>query len=263
MKAGAGFEVASERLEALLDQVHDGRIQVPEFQRAVVLKDEWVKALLASVSLGYPVGAVMLLKADDYYARFATHPVPGAPPAGDGRRPERLLVDGQHRLAALYQALRSGGGVSVRDDEGRVARRSYYIDMRIATNPGADRDEAIFSVGQGVEPERQRSREAAAELGWEDCLFPLRLVFARGAARQGWLTSLVARGSARDETRDDETRAGLVRQFEVEVLSAFDEYVVPVILFPKEWTRWTVRMRGGANGRALSEALGIPGRGET
>ena len=279
MNAGMGFEVASEALEALLDQVHEGRIQAPEFQRAVVLKDEWVNALLASVSLGYPVGAVMLLEADDYYARFATHPVPGAPPAAHGRRPERLLVDGQHRLAALYQALRSGEGVLVRDGEGGPTRRSYSIDMRAAIDPAVDRDEAIFSVGEG---------------GWSralqegDAQFPLGLVFGRedeapagadgtvvlspgvrgahGAERgqspattdRGrWLAEFVGRGPERDETR-----AALVRRFEAEVLSAFDAYVVPTIRFPKEWTRWTARMRGGENGRALSDALGIPRRGE-
>ena len=243
MQAGAGFEVGSEPLRALLEQLHDGRIQVPEFQRPVVLKDEWVKSLLASVSLGYPVGAVMLLATDDHYARFATHAVQGAPSSEDVK-PDRLLVDGQHRMAALYQALHSGGGVPVQDGDGRMSKRSYFINMRIAMNPVSDRDEAIFSVGEGTGSQPIQRR---------DFLFPVGLVYGGKADRDRCLA---------DFAQKDESRAALAGQFEAGVLSAFEEYMVPVILFPKEWTRWTVRMRGGANGRALSDELGIPGRAE-
>jgi hypothetical protein len=61
-----------EPLARLLEEAHDGRIQVPEFQRELILKDEWMKSLLASVSLGYPIGAVTLLEAGTREMRFET-----------------------------------------------------------------------------------------------------------------------------------------------------------------------------------------------
>ena len=52
----------TEPLARLLEEAREGRIQVPEFQRELILTDEWMKSLLASVSLGYPIGAVTLLR---------------------------------------------------------------------------------------------------------------------------------------------------------------------------------------------------------
>ena len=62
-----------EPLARLLEEAHDGRIQVPEFQRELILTDEWMKSLLASVSLGYPIGAVTLLEAGSREMRFESH----------------------------------------------------------------------------------------------------------------------------------------------------------------------------------------------
>jgi hypothetical protein len=59
-----------ETLKRLLEEAHDGRIQVPEFQRELILKHEWMKGLLASVSLGYPIGAGTLLEAGIREMRF-------------------------------------------------------------------------------------------------------------------------------------------------------------------------------------------------
>jgi len=71
-----------EPLARLLEEAHDGRIQVPEFQRELILTDEWMTSLLASASLGYPIGAVMLLEAGTTEMCFKTSPVadPPSPP---------------------------------------------------------------------------------------------------------------------------------------------------------------------------------------
>jgi hypothetical protein len=179
-----------------------------------------------------------------------------------------LLVDGQHRMSALYQALRSGGGVALQDAEGRTTSRSYFIDMELATNPASDRDDAMVSVGEAM--------EGGPEL--REGLFPLWLTFGGDsgpaanaertaatamksrwahAAEWGQSPATTERAAANQDVRDR-----LARRFEAEVFRAFDDYMVPAILFPKEWTRWTVRMRGGARGRALSDELGIPRGGE-
>jgi uncharacterized protein with ParB-like and HNH nuclease domain len=50
------FGIEKEFLHDLLRQVSDGRSQLPEFQRGWVWPDRNISSLLASISLGYPVG---------------------------------------------------------------------------------------------------------------------------------------------------------------------------------------------------------------
>ncbi|HVX43192.1 MAG TPA: DUF262 domain-containing protein [Mycobacteriales bacterium] len=144
----------SETLERLLENVHTGEIQIPEFQRTLNLQQDWTISLLASVSLNYPIGAVTLLRTDRRLP-FSSRPVPGAPDIS--REPEMLLIDGQYRLAALYQAFRQGGD------------HSYYLDVDAARNRGIDRDQAIVADAEPPAPG----------------LFPLNRVFGpSGAAHE-------------------------------------------------------------------------------
>jgi hypothetical protein len=218
-----------EPLERLLEEARDGRIQVPEFQRELILKDEWMKSLLASVSLGYPIGAVTLLQAGNAEMRFESSPIADSP--SPPKEPERLLIDGRRRITSLYQALASGRAVQIRDGADEPARRWYYIDIAAALDPAADRDEAIISVPDpsGAEPE------------WEQSLFPLRLVSGAEAERGRWLTTLASHSDGRSD------------RFENEILAAFDGYHVPTIVLGRETTRWSVRVHGGPEGRSLSD----------
>jgi hypothetical protein len=217
-----------EPLQRLLEEAHDGRIQVPEFQRELILTDEWMKSLLASVSLGYPIGAVMLLEAGTPEMVFETYPIGNVRPSTE---PERLLIDGRRRITGLYQVLASGRPVQIQDDGGEPTQRWYYLDVAAALDPAMDRDEAIISVselsGPGSEPEQS--------------LFPLRLVFGADAERRRWLTTPAGHS------------AGRSGRFESEILAAFDGYQVPTIILGKETTRWSVRVHAGPDGPSLSD----------
>lgn len=170
-------------LQALLEWISAARIQVPEFQREPVFDHEWVRSLLASVAVGYPIGAVMLLEAgnDDY--RFGAKPIADVA-AGD---PEWYLVDGQQRCVALYEALAS--------PDGRSAGHRYYVDPTKADDENVDMDDAIMAT----------SGEPGASL------VPVRRVIQTA------------------------------------------EYQLPVLMLGVETTRWTIRMRGGRDGRTLSD----------
>ena len=50
------FGIEKEFLRDLLRQVRDGHAQLPEFQRGWVWPDRNIASLLASISMGYPVG---------------------------------------------------------------------------------------------------------------------------------------------------------------------------------------------------------------
>jgi hypothetical protein len=84
MAATTAVVRTEDGLRELLEQAHDGRIQLPEFQRESIADDEWIKSLVASVSLNYPIGAVMLLQAGNAETQFGTRPIAGAPPTSTG-----------------------------------------------------------------------------------------------------------------------------------------------------------------------------------
>jgi hypothetical protein len=217
-----------EPLARLLEEAHDGRIQVPEFQRELILTDEWMKSLLASVSLGYPSGAVTLLEAGDPGTRFETGTIAVSPSPRD---PERLLVDGRRRITGLYQALASGRPVQTDDGGDRPAQRWYSIDINAALDPAVDRDETIIAAPELSDQESE----------WEQYLFPLRLVFGAEAERGRWMKGFAGRS------------AGRSTRFASEILAAFDGYQIPTIVLGRETTRWSVRVHGGPEGRGLSD----------
>jgi uncharacterized protein with ParB-like and HNH nuclease domain len=103
MAATTTLDSTDETLKTLLEAAQDGRIQLPEFQRELILEDEWIKSLLASVSLSYPIAAVMLLQAGNPDVLFKTRPIAGAP--SSAAEPEWVLLDGQQRMTSLYQGL--------------------------------------------------------------------------------------------------------------------------------------------------------------
>lgn len=199
-------------LSSLLGEVHAGSIQVPEFQRDLVLRDSWVRSLLASVSLGYSIGALMLLEAGNPDLRFASRPLPGVPTTSTD--PSWYVIDGQFRLAALYQVLTRDEPLEVLGDGDRPMRRQYYLDIEATLDPRVDRDDAIRSI------------DAADPCG--EGLFALRWVF-------------------------DETTVRRHPRLDVNVLDIVRKFVMPTIVLPKETTRWSIRVHGGADGPALSD----------
>jgi hypothetical protein len=236
MAEPATGDIVMEPLERLLAAVHDGRIQVPEFQRELSLDDDGVKCLPVSVSMSYPIGAVKLLQCGSNDVRFQARAVTGA--ASAANEPERLLLDGQHRVSALYQVLASGRAVQIDDERGERLQRWYYIDIDAALDPDADRDEAIVSV-----PEPLR-----VELEWEHRSFPLRLVFGGDVGLRRWKHGFAEHNDSVRDRWDG---------FEAEVLNAFRGYLLPTIIVGKEQTRWAVRVHGGAEGRNLSDQFRV------
>ena len=170
------FGIEKESLDGMLGEAADGRTQLPEFQRGWVWDDDHVRSLLASISLSYPIGAVMMLRAGGETIRFKQRPLEGAPAPGE-QKAERLILDGQQRLTSLFQSLRLDRPVRTRDQRGRKIKRWYYIDMQMALNANGDREEAVISLPE----ERQIKRfgrdvvkdYSTPEREYEAMVFPL------------------------------------------------------------------------------------------
>ena len=87
------------QVSTILDQIDNGDIALPEFQRGYVWNREQVRGLFASLYRGYPIGGFMMW----------TTPAETAQSRGEGARADgnvRLLLDGQQRITSLYGVVR-------------------------------------------------------------------------------------------------------------------------------------------------------------
>ena len=99
------FDTNPVPLQSLLKSCEDGKLQLPDFQRSWVWEEERIMSLIASVSRGFPMGALMTLKSKiSEGVVFAKRPIEGTPVAAAATQPEQLLHDGQQRMTSLYQS---------------------------------------------------------------------------------------------------------------------------------------------------------------
>src|SRR5579859_2715922 len=98
------FESPDWDLGDLLKDVAVGKVQLPDFQREWKWDDERIVSLLATVTLGHPMGVVMTLEAGGDGNRFKPRLLSGVDSTATGAL-EQLVLDGQQRLTSLFQAL--------------------------------------------------------------------------------------------------------------------------------------------------------------
>jgi hypothetical protein len=223
------FESPPVSLRELLNDIHLGAIQLPDFQREWKWDDERITSLLATVALGYPLGVVMTLVTGDRGNRFKARPLAGVevPP---GTKPRELVMDGQQRLTSLYQALRSGNPVETEDSRRNPISRWYYVDIKESLGSPADREDAIYSVPPSRKLPGRDDRKQITDLTTQaaECeagKFPLRLVFDDEAVN-AWQRDYV---SVPDRSRWDSWG-----KFSAKVLDNIRQYHLPVIRLAKE-----------------------------
>lgn len=227
MPAVTTFDSTKESLLDLLQNIKKGKTQLPDFQRGWIWDDEHIKSLLASISLSYPIGALMMLETGNEEVRLKPRPIEGVD-LDDSIEPERLILDGQQRLTSLFQALYFGNAVKTQDARSKKISRWYYIDMARALDAEADRDEVILGLpgdlqvknfrGEVVEDYSTKEKEFLA--GY----FPLSQIFDCS----DWRTSYFEFCSYEKE------KIQLFNQFDREVIKRFEQYQVPVIILRKE-----------------------------
>lgn len=223
------FDSSSVPLSELLGDAAKGKLQLPDFQRGWVWDDDHIKSLLASISVSYPIGAVMTLVTGNPDVKFRPRPIEGIELRAPVE-PEYLLLDGQQRATSLYLALHSPEPVPTRDARGKSLLRHYYADIKGCIDPFADREEAIVSVPENrIQTFRNEvvldvaTREA--ELNSE--MFPLDIVLD-AVATMDWQYDYVENGPG---DRDDRLRTW--QRFAIEVVAAFVAYQVPTIQLAK------------------------------
>lgn len=173
------MQTNDRQITDLMKTIHAGATQLPDFQRGWVWDDNRIRALIASITCNYPVGAAMFLEYGNENVRFKYRVIEGSP--SQGAVPSELILDGQQRLTSIYSALYSDKPVKTRTDKGKDIERYYYIDIQKAIDPTVDRIEAIMSVPASKVVTSNFGRDIDLDLStpekeYEHRLFPLNIV---------------------------------------------------------------------------------------
>ncbi|MBB6121231.1 GmrSD restriction endonuclease domain-containing protein [Nocardiopsis algeriensis] len=225
------FNSTKEFLTELLRRVHDGRIQLPDFQRGWVWSKDGIASLLASISQGYPVGTLMFLGTGGE-TQFRERTIEGV---GEARKnAETLILDGQQRMTSLYQAICLDAPVRTHDERGRKVSGWFYLDIEAAVHPDMDREQAIrFLPENRIVRNLRREVEldcSTPEKEYEAGFFPLAQVMDSRDWADGF----------REHHDYARPKLELWKRFDKEVLDRFEKYQFPIIELDKATPREAV-----------------------
>lgn len=133
-------------LQAVLESIRDGAIQIPRFQRPLVWSKDQMTKLLDSVRNGLPIGAIMVWRTHLREIACRNEIAPGylvkEPPSAEGAL-RQYLLDGQQRMVTLYQALVPISQETVQlEDSDALPPMQAYLDLEsdefiwLDENPG-------------------------------------------------------------------------------------------------------------------------------
>lgn len=223
-------------LSELMCDVGSGKAQLPEFQRSWTWDDSRIRGILASLSQGYPMGAIMRLEYGNAEVKFKYRPIEGVKVTGV--TPEFLILDGQQRLTSMYRATCSKDPVLTRTEKGKDIERFYYLDIKKCLDENEDRYDAVVAVPKDRKQKTNFDRDIILDLSTHDFeyeheMFPVNILFD-SSAREDW-------GDGYKEyhgySKDFMER---YKRFRSEVIETITGYKLPVITLGKETPREAV-----------------------
>jgi hypothetical protein len=229
------FSATTRQLTSLLNECVEGALQLPDFQRSWVWDEERIRSLIASISRGFPVGAIMTLRTGGS-VRFQPRAVEGT--NVKDRAPDALLLDGQQRMTSLYQVLLRGKPIHTVTPRQQKVVRWFYVDIKKALDPNVDRDEAILSVPESRQLTSDFGRQMDLDLTTraheiDQMLFPVHELLSPGP----WQMAYIERHSS---APDFPAHFEVWKAFESQVIANFQNYLVPVIELDKSTSKEAV-----------------------
>ena len=175
------MQTNDRQITELMQSIHTGKAQLPDFQRGWVWDDDRIMALIASITCNYPVGAAMFLEYGNADIRFKYRVIEGSPAVDV--IPGELILDGQQRLTSIYSSLYSQNPVRTRTEKNKDKDifRYYYLDIEKAIDPSCDRVEAILSIPDSRKLTSNFGRDvdldlSTQELEFQNKMFPLNII---------------------------------------------------------------------------------------
>ena len=236
-----GFMIISPQsldtnLSQLLAEVKSGSMQLPEFQRDWTWDDNRIKGIIASLSQGYPMGAIMRLQYGNPDIRFKYRTITGVPAADV--TPEHLILDGQQRLTSIFQATLSNEPVITKTDKGKIIKRFYYLSMDKCLDEEEDRLEAVLSIAEDRKIKENFDRDIKLDLStraleYEHKMFPVNIVFDSNAVMD-WFMGYMTFYGMKPEAMEE------FKRFQSDILNTISGYKLPVITLDKSTPREAV-----------------------
>jgi len=211
----------------ILRDIDQGNIQLPDFQRGWVWDTDRIRALIASISNSYPIGALMFLEYNGSSIRFKHRPFTGS---NVDCSPDTLVLDGQQRLTSIYCAMYCREAVPTQTQKHKDVKRFYYMDIEKCLS-GIDRIDSIISVPEDKIIKEDFGRRIVLDLStrekeFESHMFPLNIVFDNYACSM-WMNDY------QRYYHYDRDILERYAQFNAAVLIPMQSYKVPVITLRK------------------------------
>ena len=224
----SSFHSNDVALEDVLKPISTASIQLPDFQRGWVWDDFRIKALIASISNSYPVGAVMFLEYGGDSVRFKHRPFKSVV---NTAVPEKLVLDGQQRLTSVFCSMFSKKVVETTTEKKIPINRFYYLDINKCLNPNVDRVDSILSIPEDRQLKTDFGRVieldiSSREKEFEEHMFPLNIIYDY-MEKEMWQNEY-----QRYHNYDPDILEKYAR-FNVEVLMPIQSYKLPIITLVK------------------------------
>lgn len=223
-------------LKILLQEVDKCEMQLPEFQRDWTWDDNRIQGILASLSQGYPMGAIMRLEYGNNDVKFKYRPIEGV--SKINIEPKFLILDGQQRMTSMYRAVFCKKPVKTKNEQKKELSRFYYIDINKALDPYTDREEAILSIPEDRQLKSDFNRKidldlSTRELEFENEMFPVNIMFDNNE-REDWADGY------KDYYNNSQEAKEKYKRFRAEVLDTIVTYKLPVITLKQSTPREAV-----------------------
>ena len=223
-------------LSQLLNEVESGKIQLPEFQRDWTWDDKRIRGIIASLSQGYPMGAIMRLQYGNPQIRFKYRTIEGVPPVQ--AEPEFLVLDGQQRLTSIYQSVYGNASVRTKTEQKKEIKRFYYLSMDKCLDEKEDRYDAVFSIPEDRRVKENFDRDIVLDLSdankeYKHKMFPINIIF-RSNMLMDWIMGYYGFYNNDDDAKD------IFKKFKSEIVDTITAYKLPVITLDKTTPREAV-----------------------
>jgi hypothetical protein len=230
------YDVNKTSLHSILKNIKDGRLQLPNLQRSWRWPDNHIVSLIESIGVNHPVGAIMAIETGGEL-KFENRGFEGTEDGiAEKVSPLELLLDGQQRCTALFQACYADRPVSIMSEK-KAQYRRYFFDMGKAMyskDASEPLSSAIISLPvdwRGV-PKRKNGVDLTnQEIQFEKCIFPVNEMFRF----DDWEKRLHAYWD--DASRDRAARADALqtaRDFRSVIVQHFISCMMPVILLRRD-----------------------------